>query len=452
MQQALEISQQLQAKDITARSSWQLGRILKSQGKRAEAIASYTEAVESLQALRGDLVSINSDVQFSFRESVEPVYRELVALLLEDRPSQSDLVQARELIEALQVAELDNFFREACLDVQSQQIDQIDPHASIIYPILLPDRLAVIVSTPEKPLHFHAIATDKADTEATLRQLLGSINPVADKRERLQLSQQVYDWLIRPAEANFANTKTLVFVLDGLFRKVPLPALHDGQKYLIEKYAVALSPGLQLMTERSPHRDLKAIVGGISEAREGFTALPAVEAEVDQVSKLISSSTLLNQQFTGTSLANLVQRSQANIVHLATHGQFSSKQEDTFLLTWEGRINVKQLSELLRNRENRRAIDLLVLSACDTASGDDRATLGLAGLAVKSGARSTLATLWPVKDKAAALVMTHFYEHLRQPGMTKAEALQKAQVEVLSQTDFNHPFFWSAFVLVGNWL
>jgi CHAT domain-containing protein len=454
MQQSLVIAQQLQAKDITAQSAWLLGRILKQQGKRVDAIASYTEAVNSLQALRGDLVSINSDVQFSFRESVEPVYRELVDLLLDDHPSQESLVQARGLIEALQLAELDNFFREACLDAKSQQIDQVDPHASVIYPILLPDRLAVIISTAGEPLRFYATAETKTNMEKILRQLLGAINPVEDKRVRLQLSQQVYDWLIRPAEAEgaFANTKTLVFVLDGLLRKIPLAALHDGEKYLIEKYAVALSPGLQLVTDRTNDHRFKAIVGGISESREGFSALPAVEAEVEQVSKLIDSSTILNQQFTSSALAKLVQHSSANIVHLATHGQFSSKQEDTFLLTWEGRINVKELSELLRNRENRHAIDLLVLSACDTASGDDRATLGLAGLAVKSGARSTLATLWPVKDKAAALVMTHFYEHLREPGMTKAEALQKAQVDVLTQTDFAHPFFWSTFVLVGNWL
>ena len=452
MQQSLTIAEQLQSQDITARASWQLGKILEAQGKRIESIASYTEAVDALQALRGDLVAINSDVQFSFRESVEPVYRELVELLLDDHPSQEYLVQARGLVEALQLAELDNFFREACLDGQTQQIDQIDPHASIIYPILLPDRLAVIVSTAGKPLHFHAIATTQADTEKTLRQLLGSINPVEDKRLRLQLSQKVYDWLIRPAEASFTDTKTLVFVLDGLLRKIPLAALHDGEKYLIEKYAVALSPGLQLITERSLHPNFQAIVGGMSAAREGFTALPAVEAEIEQVSHLIPSSTLLNQQFTSSALANLVQRSPANVVHLATHGQFSSTQEDTFLLTWEGRLNVKELSELLRNRANRHAIDLLVLSACNTASGDDRATLGLAGLAVKSGARTTLATLWPVKDKAAALVMTQFYEYLRQPGMTKAEALQKAQIKVLTETDFTHPFFWSTFVLVGNWL
>jgi CHAT domain-containing protein len=456
-QQSLTIAQQLQAQDIVAQSSWQLGRILKQQGKRVEAIASYTEAVNSLKTLRGDLVTINSDVQFSFRESVEPVYRQLVDLLLDDQPTQSALVQARGLIESLQLAELDNFFREACLDGQAQQIDQIDKQASVIYPILLPDRMAVIVSNEGQPLHFYSTPGDQLNTEQTLRDLLASINPVEDKLKRLQRSQQVYDWLIRPAEAEgvFANTKTLVFVLDGLLRKVPLAALHDGEKYLIQKYAVALSPGLQLMSARSlDSQNLKAIVGGISEARDGFAALPEVESEIKQISQLVSASTLLNQEFTGAALAHQLQRNSANIVHLATHGQFSSKQEDTFLLTWEGRINVKQLSELLRSRADRaaHAIDLLVLSACDTASGDDRATLGLAGLAVKSGARATLATLWPVKDKAAALLMDRFYQHLSEPGMSKAEALQKAQVEIIAETDFNHPFFWSTFVLVGNWM
>lgn len=95
---------------------------------------------------------------------------------------------------------------------------------------------------------------------------------------------------------------------------------------------------------------------------------------------------------------------------------------------------------------------MLVLSACDTATGDDRAVLGLAGLAVKSGARSTIATLWPVKDKAAEMLMTRFYDQLRKPQITKAEALRQAQIELIRQTDFQDPFFWSAFVLVGNWV
>jgi CHAT domain-containing protein len=112
------------------------------------------------------------------------------------------------------------------------------------------------------------------------------------------------------------------------------------------------------------------------------------------------------------------------------------------------------LSELLKNRsgDSSKAIELLVLSACNTANGDDRAVLGLAGLAVKSGARSTIATLWPVKDKAAEMLMTGFYEQLRQTQITKAEALRQSQIQLIHKSDFSDPFFWSAFVLVGNWI
>lgn len=455
-QKSLNIARQLQANDIIAQSAWQVGQLYKQQGDRSKAITAYTEAVNALKALRGDLVAVNPDVQFSFRNSVEPVYRELVDLLLENQPSQAELIQARELIEALQIAELDNFFREACLD-RTQQIDRVDPTATVVYPIILPDRLTVILSKAGQPLRSYVTHKSQAEIEQTLDNFLVALNPVSDSQNRDRLSQQIYDWLIRPEEADraFVDTKTLVFVLDGRLRNIPIAALFDGKQYLIEKYAVALSPGLQLMATRSLHQNhISAIVGGISESRAGFSALPAVESEVKQISKAVSSSVLLNQKFTSQALAEQVKSSSAGIVHLATHGQFSSRLEDTFLLTWDGEVNVKELSELLKNRGNdpTKAIELLVLSACDTAAGDDRAVLGLAGLAVKSGARSTIATLWPVKDRAAAMLMTRFYDQLRQPKITKAEALRQAQISLIRQTDFHDPFFWSGFVLIGNWI
>ncbi|MEH2034584.1 MAG: CHAT domain-containing protein [Nostoc sp.] len=454
-QQSLDIAHQLQANDIIAQSAWQMGQLYKQQGDHSQAITAYTEAVNALKALRGDLVAINPDVQFSFRSSVEPIYRELVDLLLDNQPSQAALMQARELIEALQIAELDNFFREACLD-RTEQIDRVDPNATVVYPIILPDRLTVILSKAGQPLRFYVTHKSKAEIQQTLDNFLVTLSPVSDSKDRDQLSQQIYDWLIRPAEVDraFIDTKTLVFVLDGRLRNIPIAALHDGKEYLIEKYAVALSPGLQLMATRSLHQNhITAIVGGISQAHAGFSALPAVESEVKQISKTMSSSLLLNQGFTSQALAERVKSSSADIVHLATHGQFSSRLEDTFLLTWDGEVNVKELSELLKNRgsDPSKAIELLVLSACDTAAGDDRAVLGLAGLAVKSGARSTIATLWPVKDRVAAMLMTRFYDQLQQPKITKAEALRQAQISIIHQTDFHDPFFWSAFVLIGNW-
>ncbi|MEH1873640.1 CHAT domain-containing protein [Nostoc sp.] len=455
-EKSLNIARQLQADDLIAQSAWQVGQLYKQQGDRKEAITAYTEAVKSLKALRGDMVAVNPEVQFSFRESVEPVYRELVGLLLDEQPTQPELIQARELIESLQIAELDNFFREACLD-KAQQIDQVDPTATVIYPIILSDRLGVILSKAGQPLRYYVTLKSLAEIEQTLDNFLVGLNPVSDSKVRDQLSRQIYGWLIQKPEEDqaFIDTKTLVFVLDGKLRNIPIAALYDGNQYLIEKYAVALSPGLQLMADRSlSSNHIDAIIGGISQSRSGFSALPSVESEVKEISRTVPSSMLLNQKFTTLALAAHVKSSNANIVHLATHGQFSSRLEDTFLLTWDGQINVKELSELLKNRSGNssKAIELLVLSACDTATGDDRAVLGLAGLAVKSGARSTIATLWPVKDKAAQMLMTRFYEQLRQPRVTKAEALRQAQINLIHQTDFHDPFFWSAFVLVGNWL
>ena len=459
-EKSLDIARLINADDIASQSAWQLGRILKEQNSTDEAIAAYSEAVEALQSLRSDLVAIDPDVQFSFRENIEPIYRELVSLLLADgsaqsgQPSQENLAQAREVIEALQLAELDNFFQEACIDVESQQIDQVDPLATVVYPIILPDRLAVIASSADQPLAYYETMIDADDVEFTLQEMLTAIHPVSDNAKRLALSEQVYDWLVRPAEesAVMGKTETMVFVLDGLLRNIPMAALYDGDQYLIEKYAVALSPGLQLMSARSLDQiKTDAVVGGISEARNGLSALPAVKEEISDISRLVAADTLVNEEFTSERLAKDIKKSSANIVHLATHGQFSSRLEDTFLSTWEGRLNVKELSEILKSRGASNAIELLVLSACDTASGDDRAVLGLAGLAVQSGARSTVATLWPVKDKAAAKLMGALYEGIDEPGISKAEALRQAQLTLIADPTYSDPFFWSAYTLVGNW-
>ena len=454
-EKALVIAQEIRASDIVARFEGQLGKIFKQQGEVEKAIASYTEAVNNLQSLRSDLVAI-PDWQFSFRESVEPVYRDLVGLLLQSNPNQKNLKQAREVIEKLQLAELDNFFREACLDAKPEQIDQIDPQAAVIYPIILPDRLAVIVSLPGENLRYYATALPQNNVEKTLEQLLESLNPFFSSKERLRLSQQVYDWLIRPVEVELTQNKakTLVFVLDGLLRNLPMAALHDGKQYLLEKYNIALAPGLQLVASRSLNtQQLKILTGGITEARQGFSALPGVKIEVEQIVLGRTSKVFLNQDFTETNLKKQLAASSFPVVHLATHGQFSSNAEQTFILSWNDKIKVKEFEELLRSTEQgrRNRIELLVLSACQTAVGDKRATLGLAGVAVRSGARSTLATLWSVQDQSTAKLMTEFYQQLSK-GIGKAEALVNAQKYMMKQPKYEHPFYWAPFILVGNWL
>ncbi|MEM9509585.1 MAG: CHAT domain-containing protein, partial [Cyanobacteria bacterium P01_E01_bin.35] len=289
------------------------------------------------------------------------------------------------------------------------------------------------------------------DLYANLSPFLAPANP-------LQPNQTFYNWLIRPFEDQLQQqqTKTLVFILDGVMRGIPVASLYDGKQYLIEKYQLALTPGLQLLTSRALAADsLQTVAAGLTQSRQGFDSLPNVATEVSEIATLVPTSVLLDQNFTRDRLQTQVTNQPYPIVHLATHGQFSSRVEETFLLTWEDRIKVQDLDQLLQDRDftkKNTPIELLILSACQTATGDKQAALGLAGVAVRSGARSTLATLWSVQDNSTAKLMIEFYRALKIPGTTKAQALRQAQLRLLQDPQYQHPFYWSAFVLVGNWL
>jgi CHAT domain-containing protein len=403
------------------------------------------------------------DIQFSFRDSVEPVYRQLVALLLtsEDgkQVSQENLKAARKIIESLQLAELDNFFKEACLTGMATQVDEVDPQAAVIYPIVLPDSLEVIISLPNRSLLHSTTKISENNLESLLSELRRSLRRTSLETDIQAVSVKIYNILIgKETESILAanKIKTLVFVLDGSLRNLPMSVLYDGQQYLMEKYNLAITPGLQLIDPRPlKHQQLTVFVGGVSKEIQNFNALPNVEREVQQIASLVSAQTLLlNEDFISESIQKQISKIPYRVVHLATHGEFSSDAEKTFVLTWNNRLGVKQLGELLQFREqdSRIPIELLVLSACKTAKGDNRATLGLAGVAVRSGARSTIASLWSVEDSATAMFMENFYQELATFGTTKANALQKAQIGLLKNPQYTHPFYWAPFVLIGNWL
>ena len=199
--------------------------------------------------------------------------------------------------------------------------------------------------------------------------------------------------------------------------------------------------------------DFQTLLGGLSEARQGYDALPGVERELEEIKKNSSGNIILNNQFTELEVNNQINNIPYQVVHLATHGEFSSKAENTYILTWDDKIDINELNDLLsRDQIQTQPIELLVLSACKTAVGDDRAALGLAGMAVRAGARSTLASLWYVNDEATTLLMSNFYQKLGQENMSKSEALRQAQLTLIKNGQFSHPYYWSAFVMLGNWL
>jgi CHAT domain-containing protein len=471
-EQALVIAESLPAPDIAYQLQWQRGKILAVTNPQdtSPAISAYRQAIAHLTNLRNDLNASDAELQFSFRDNVELVYKELLDLLLKDENKISDdrLEDARKFMESLQVAELENYFRQGCLDTYKVQIDKIDQSAIVIYPIMLPDRVAVITSIPDheknnKPkLIYHSRPIPKRD----FNQIIENIQEIATKPEFTNqeikfkyASQQIYESLISPVIADIqkSNNKTLVFVLDGALRNIPMSVLYDGNKYLIENYNIVLAPALQLVPPQEvANRQYQAFLGGISEKRgDEYPALPEVEQELNYIGKLIPSQKLLNADFNQSKASSSLAADSSSIVHLATHGEFSSDPAKTFILTWDNKLNLNQLNNLLQNRNLQpgKAIDLLVLSACQTAKGDNRATLGLAGMAIRARTKSTLASLWSVEDESTRLLMNEFYQNLTVKKLGKAESLKLAQQLLLRHPNpkYRSPYYWAPFVLVGNW-
>ncbi|MDJ0598702.1 MAG: CHAT domain-containing protein [Crocosphaera sp.] len=460
-EQALVKSQAIQLPSTTYILQWQLGRILCQLERKKEAILAYLEAVKNLQILTVDLGN-NRENQFYFQEKVEPVYRELLSLLLpnnnQELINQKNLEQARQQIEALQAAQLNNFFKDICVESEPVDIAEIDPHAAIIYPIILSDRLAVLVSLPNQLLQVHITQIPQEKLEKQVQQFRYNI-VVRSQRAFFDDGKVLYEWLVKPflEKLEKADIKTLVFVQDGIFRNAPMNALYDGKNYLIKNYQVALSPGLTLLSPQPlQNQGLNTLFAGVTEEfeREGLVPLFFVQKELKSIQKKVPNMALLNEEFTLNNLQTILKNKLFPIVHFATHGQFSSQFEQTFIVAWDSYINVLELEKLLKENDPRgnNPIELLILSACQTASGDNAAALGLAGFAVRAGARSTLATLWSVNDQGAAVIMGQFYKQLSTNKLSKAEALRQAQLTMLKNRWYKHPFYWSAYTLIGNWL
>ena len=268
--------------------------------------------------------------------------------------------------------------------------------------------------------------------------------------------ETIYGWLIQPLEKDLEAQKidTLVFVPDGSLRTIPLAALYDGKDFLIARYAVATIPGLTLTDPRPlPREHIELLAAGLTDSVQGFPALPNVGEEITRIHKLYEGTMLENKSFTTAKFGKDLDERPYSIVHVASHGKFEKDARNTFLLTYDGKLNMDTLQGYMASTTYReQPVELLTLSACQTAVGDDKAALGLGGVAVKAGARSALATLWYINDQSSSILVTDFYEDLKEPGVSKAKALQDAQLKLLKDRRYDHPSYWSPFLLIGNWL
>jgi len=460
---AVFAAQQAGAPGSLYRWQWQSARILNALGERDEAIVSYRLAVYTLQSVRADVV-YGIAGQESFRRNFGHLYLELVDLLLKRAGSAQDgkirdrdLREAREVVEILKVAELRDYFRDDCVDTARlgrTELDLVSKTAVVLYPIVLPDRLELLVSFPDG-LRSYTTAVSERELTREILQFRKKLEK-RTTREFLPHARKLYDWLIRPLEDDLAplSVKTLVMVPDGPFGTIPMAALHDGKQFLISRFATAITPGLSLSDPKPiDPESVKVLAFGLTQSVQGFPPLPFVSNELGVITDIYESNVLVDSQFTLPRVEDSMRNEDYDIVHIASHGRFDSDVEESYLLAFDEQLPVEKLSDLiglLKFREDPLA--LLTLSACDTAVGDERAALGLAGIAIKAGADSAVATLWHINDQATSMVVSEFYRQLKTSSISRAEALRLSQLKMLDHLWYQHPGYWSPFLLINNWL
>lgn len=467
---ALSFAKQIHSLDILYRWQWQQGRILKAQDKVKEAIPHYQLAVDTLEEIQAYLTIGYPTTTYYFGKSIQPIYFGLIDLLLR----QEELMTAIETIEKFKEVELENYFREDCITgadkitLTSAIKNLKTTKAAVLYPIALPQRLELLLLLPngEMEQEINTRYKDKSLRRQvkrfTSRSDFSGLNKTEGKR--------LYNLLIRPITKYLSESKidTLIIVPDGILRTVPFAALYDNkkEKYLIEKYALVTIPGFTFTNPQPiPSKSANIFLGGVSQEVRDFDALPEVPDELDKIRRIfnqaesIPSKMFLDQDFTTPKIKRKLKTTHHHIIHLATHGEFNKVPEKSFLLTFDDKLTMNQLEELMTSTQfSHQPIDLLVLSACETAKSgkysDERAALGLAGITVKAGVKSAVAGLWKVESGTASLLFPIFYQHLKHN--SKAKALQEAQRKFIQAQDpqykqYQDPRYWAPFLLIGNW-
>ncbi len=456
---ALSAAAQAGAVDLEYRWEWIIARAHEAMGDSEAAIAAYDRAIASLELLRGSLDAFDLG---TLNQVIKPMYYGYANLLLKQSlplragaDKQALLSRTRATLEGLKRAEVQDYFRAQCVAGAEVELDSMADRTAVLYPVLLEDRLELLLTT-NKNIQQISVPVTRTRLVGIVREFRLNLEADTGSEDYLRLAQLLFTMLIEPLEPALAESRidTLVFVPDGALRTIPLSALHDGQGYLIERFAIAIAPGLTLIDPKPfAGQSYSVLAGGISESVQGFPALPGVQRELRSLDDIMNARSFTNSAFTLGRVEAELSSGDYSVVHFATHGQFGGSYDDSFLLTYDDRLQINALSRNIQSRAtNSASLELLVLSACETAAGDDRAALGLAGVALKAGARSALATLWEVDDQSAVDIVTEFYRALANGGASKARSLQRAQLKLVRSERGSHPSKWAPFLMIGNWL
>lgn len=430
-----------------------------------------------------------------------------------DKHKQNALLEeAREVVDLFRTVEMTVYFLDDCLSEEVEQIrrnrkaitDQINekiaslpPKTAVLHLILLPERMELLLTIQGKETEAKKIISKEEETtEKTQRHIFNSITWLKKQNYKrgTRYLGELYRVLIKPIEQELQShaVDTLVIVPDSSLRNLSFASLWDDQekKYLIQKYALASIPSLLLTplnVQRTPLQGEEALLGGLpaeqesvprfSRGERNHEPLKFVKKELESIQKILDAPPfLVKDKFTKQHLTTSFNRQFTKILHLATHAYFNPNPNLNYVVLHGGKkLYLQELATLIKS--SSQPLELITLSACQTAKSKqsfspdlfcekshahqayahqargDLAAMGLAGVAVKSGARSAVATLWSVEDESAAELMIKFYEELTaSKDISKAKALQRAQIKLLQEEKFNSPYAWGAFFITGNWL
>jgi CHAT domain-containing protein len=369
------------------------------------------------------------------------------------------------IVETYREAELQSAFGSECVPARSPiQPAELSANEIVLYPIVLPDRIELIYATGSgADARFHRLPANRSISQSEVRRLVADVVSLTLYNDDYweAPAARLYELLIKPIEDKLSPETTLVIVPDAALRPLPFAALRDGRgDFLIERTRLSLAPALSYSQPGvSRSTQPKVLAASVSQEVDipagSFAALNSTQNEAKVAAGFDDPQAKrgkLIEDFTKAELVSAIERGGFDALHLATHASFNGRSDRSFIVALDQPIKLDELrTYLARGRTRGDELNLLVLSACETAVGDDEASMGLAGVAVQAGARSVIASLWQVNDAGTARLMSEFYKSYRR-GASTSEALRDAQLAMIREEgDEPDPVLWASFTLLGGW-
>ncbi|WP_271254689.1 CHAT domain-containing protein [Pseudanabaena sp. Chao 1811] len=497
----LEIARSIKNRDGERIALSNLGLTFQKLDQPDLAIVFYKQSVNVSESIRQDIRKLDRDLQNSYLSNIEGSYRRLADLLLK----QGRVMEALQILDLLKVQELEDYLKNVkgsdrsaqgvrllapekaisdklssvsfdnSKEINSQLANQIQklpkseinkvpdylqqiPQGTVlVYPLILSDRLEIILFSPNSLPISRTVQVSKEQLESLVSEFRAGLRD-SSSEDYKEPAIALYKILIKPIEAELTQVKaqTILYAPDGTLRYIPLAALYDGQKWMAQRYQISNLIAYSLSDFSSKSKIMPNILAGAfggkaSEKKFGQQALPATIKEVQAIANTFQNSVaLIEDEFSRQ--ATEAKFKDYNVLHFATHAEFNQGVPDNSFIIF-GNGDKIGLSEIAAWQIPH--VELIVLSACQTGEGKLGSGVEILGFGYqvqKAGAKTAIASLWSVDDVATQVLMKSFYQEFQKGNVSTTEALNKAQISLIRSSEFNHPIYWSAFFAIGNGL